>query len=75
MDFSALMKLKQAWDTFQQNHPNFPKFLNDVKSRGVQEGTEIAIDITYPNGQHVRSTIKVKPSDVALFNSLSGLMK
>ncbi len=73
MDFSALMKIKGAWDTFKMNHPRFPDFLNHVKRNGVIPGTEIQISVTYPNGQNIKSTIKVKESDVQLLESLGSL--
>lgn len=73
MDFSALLKLKGAWDTFCQNHPKFPLFLNDVKRRGIPAGSEVCISITYPEGNTVKSTIKVKPEDLALLDTLKGL--
>ncbi|MBQ9065926.1 MAG: hypothetical protein IJ133_00160 [Clostridia bacterium] len=72
LDFSALAKGQQAWNTFKANHPNFPKFLKYVADRGVTEGTEVVITIKYPDGQNVNSSIKVKPDDVALFESLKG---
>ena len=43
MNIGSAMNLmsqgKQAWATFKQNHPEFPKFLNYVKNKGVPEGT------------------------------------
>ncbi len=48
MNIGSAMNLmsqgKQAWATFKQNHPEFPKFLNYVKNKGVPEGTVISID-------------------------------
>lgn len=74
MDLSMLMKGKQAWETFKQNHPKFPDFLNYVKAKGLPVDSEINITITYPDGQNVKSTIKVKPEDTQLLNMLQGLM-
>jgi len=67
---------KQAWATFKQNHPEFPKFLNYVKSKGVPEGTVITINVKYPepDGQNVHSEIKVKASDVQLLKMLESMM-
>lgn len=75
VDFSALAKGKQAWDAFKRNHPKFPEFLKYIGNRGVSEGTEIDITVKYPNGQNVNSSIKVKPEDVQLFNSMKDMLK
>lgn len=61
---------RQAWNTFKQNHPEFPKFLNYLKNKGVPEGTVIDINVKYPDGQNVHSEIKVKASDVELLKML-----
>ena len=68
MDFNSLLVLKQAWDTFRHNHPKFPDFLKAVKKRGITEGTEILICVTYPDG------LKLKQSDIELLDSLGQLM-
>ncbi len=81
MNIGSAMNLmsqgKQAWATFKRNHPEFPKFLEYVKNKGVPEGTVISIDVTYPepDGQNVHADIKVKPSDVELLRMLEGLLK
>lgn len=69
------MKGKQAWETFKGNHPQFPKFLDYIKAKGLPEGTEVNIVVTYPDGQNVKSAIKVKPEDLGLIQMLQGLMK
>lgn len=81
MNIGSAMNLmsqgKQAWATFKQNHPEFSKFLNYVKNKGVPEGTVISIDVKYPepDGQNVHAEIKVKASDVQLLRMLEGLMQ
>ena len=66
---------RQAWNTFKQNHPEFPKFLSYLKNKGVPEGTVIDINVKYPDGQNVHSEVKVKASDVELLKMLEGLLK
>ncbi|MBQ0135655.1 MAG: hypothetical protein KBS43_02855 [Oscillospiraceae bacterium] len=74
MDLSVLMRGKQAWDTFKTNHPKFPQFLNYIKTKGLPVDSEINITVTYPDGQNVKSTIKVKPEDLELLSMLQGMM-
>ena len=74
MNFNALLQAKQAWETFKQNHPNFPKFLEEVKRRGITEGTEVQITVQYPNESKVNATIKVKPSDLQLLELLKSFL-
>jgi len=73
MDFSAIMQLKGAWDTFTANHPKFPMFLKAVMSKGIKEGTIIEVTITDPDGNPVNTNIKVTQSDLQLFETLKGL--
>ena len=35
MDFTAIMKMKSAWDTFTNNHPKFMPFLQAVGREAV----------------------------------------
>ena len=75
MDFGAVLKLRNAWQTFTANHPKFPEFLQAVKSHGPCEGMMIDISVTYPNGENLRSGIKVRESDLELIRMLSSLAK
>ena len=70
MDFNSLLMMKQAWGTFRNNHPKFPDFLRTVKKRGISEGTEVLISVTYPDGQNFKAGLKLKQSDIELLNSL-----
>ena len=74
MDFNSLLMMKQAWGTFRNNHPKFPDFLKAVKKRGISEGTEILICVTYPDGQNLKAGLKLKQSDIELLDSLGQLM-
>lgn len=72
-DFSAIAKGQQAWNTFKQNHPQFPKFLKHITNKGLTEGTIITISVQYPDDpQKVNASIKLKPSDVEQFNAVKG---
>ena len=74
MDFNSLLMMKQAWGTFRNNHPKFPEFLRTVKKRGISEGTEVLISVTYPDGQNLKAGLKLKQSDIELLDSLGQLM-
>lgn len=67
---AALFKIKGLWDTFVQNHPKFPMFLNAVKNSGISEGSVFEIQITQPNGETMKTNIKVTQSDIKLFEQL-----
>ena len=71
--FDMLLKGREAWETFCQNHPQFPAFLQDVKNTGVVEGTDITISVTYPDGQTKKAGLHVKPSDLELLQMLQEL--
>ncbi|MDD5887468.1 MAG: hypothetical protein PUC71_08135 [Oscillospiraceae bacterium] len=75
IDFSALNKGKQAWESFKRNHPRFPEFLKYVNQRGVPEGSRVTICIEYPNGQKVSSDVKMKPEDAAAIRTLQDSFK
>lgn len=68
-----LMKLKKAWDTFTLNHPKFPKFIEAVQSKGLQEGTVIEITVTTPTGETLSSNVKLTASDMELFSELKDM--
>lgn len=70
MKLDAMWKASQAWKAFQQNHPQFPAFLQEVSSRGIPEGTDILISLTYPDGQTMKAGVHVKASDLELLELL-----
>jgi hypothetical protein len=72
---AKLLKFKGAWDTFRNNHPKFPKFLEAVHSKALNEGTVIEIIVTTPSGESISSNIKLSSSDIALFSELKDLAK
>lgn len=72
MDLKNIMKLKSAWSGFSKNHPRFPAFAQEIKNRGVQEGTVIDISFRYPDDTTVHTNLKVNGSDVELINTFLG---
>lgn len=75
MNPAKLLKLKGAWDTFTNNHPKFPKFLEAVHGKAMKEGTVIEITVTTPEGETISSNLKICNSDVTLFSELKDLAK
>lgn len=70
MNPQNMMQLMAAWNTFKTNHPKFPAFVNAVTSQGIREDSVIEISITDPDGRKIETNIKVKQSDLELFESL-----
>lgn len=75
MDFTALFKIKQAWASFEQNHPKFSCFCRDIGKKGISEGTEVRIIITYPGEEPIEASMRVKDSDMQLMETLRSLSK
>ena len=74
LNFQALTKLRGAWHSFRSNHPNILPFLRDVLKRGVREDMQLEVIRHYPDGSAIKSGIRLKQSDVALFESLQELL-
>ena len=74
MNPAMLFKIKGMWEQFVQNHPKFPMFLNALKNSGMGEGSIIEIQITQPDGQQLKTNIKVTESDMELIEQLKGMM-
>ena len=75
MDASQMFKVMGAINNFKVNHPKFVSFLTDMFKGGIQADTIIEITVTKPGEEPVTSNIKVRQSDLDLFESLkSGMM-
>lgn len=73
MNLDLLMKGKKAWEKFTAAHPQFPRFLQDVKEHGVSEGTMIDIAIRYPDGTDLKAGLCIKESDLELLRMIQEL--
>lgn len=73
MDFGAVMKIKGAWDNFVSNHPKFVPFMQAAGREAINEGTVIEIKVTSPDGREYNTNMKLKQSDLELFNMLRGM--
>lgn len=67
-----LIQLKSAWEQFKQNHPKFPRFVQ-ASSPCIQEGTVIEFHITTKDGKEITSNVKLKESDIQLFQEMQEL--
>ncbi len=74
MDFSAVMKIKEAWDVFSNNHPKFMPFMQAVSREAVSEGTIIEVKVTSHQGKEYNTNMKITQSDLDLFNQIRTMM-
>lgn len=70
MNPAALFRLKGAWQSFTQNHPKFPLFLQAVQNTPMQAGTVIDFKITTPEGKTMQTNVRLTASDLELIASL-----
>lgn len=75
MNPASMIKLMKAKKTFNDNHPKFFAFLNDVFRGGIPVDTIMEITVTKPGMTSVTTNIKVKESDLELFNELKEIAK
>lgn len=73
MNPSTIMKLLQAKNKFTNEHPKFVAFLEAVFSRGITEDTVIEMTVTRPGEAPLTANIKIKQSDLELFEELKNL--
>lgn len=73
MNPASIMALMSAKNKFTNNHPKFVAFLQNVFSRGVEEGTIIEMTVTRPGEAPVTANIKVQQSDLELLRELKNL--
>lgn len=70
---AMIQKMKNAMETFRQNHPKFPLFLNAVSQDALVEGTIIEINVTTPEGKNYCTNVKLKASDLELVDTLKNM--
>lgn len=74
MDPSSMFKAMSAVNTFKGNHPKFFSFIDSVVRPGIPVDTVIEITVTKPGEESITTNIKVKESDLQLFESLKSGM-
>ena len=58
LNLQAIAKLRSAWHTFRDNHPNIVPFLRDVLNRGIREDMQLEVIVHYPDGTAIKSGIR-----------------
>lgn len=72
---SSIMKIMNAKNEFTANHPKFSAFINAVFKSGIEEGTIIEITVQKQGQEAMTSNIRVKQSDLELFQELKELAR
>ena len=64
-----LIELKNLRDRFAQN-PKFVKFMGDLASSQIEEGTILEVTVKKPDGRTMVSNIKVTASDLEMLQAI-----
>lgn len=72
-DFTAVMKIKNAWDSFTRNHPKFMPFMQAVASEAMADGTVIEIKVTSPEGKEFNTNMRITQSDLDLLAQMKNI--
>ncbi len=75
MNLMNLMQLKESWAVFKDNHPKFPRFLKAALNGSLKEGSVVEIHITPPEGKTLTTNLKLKASDLELFEQWKDSLK
>lgn len=67
------MKIMAAFNTFRSNHPKVVEFCQVVFGSGVEEGTIIELTVTKPGEEPITTNMKVKQSDIDLFDEFKNM--
>ncbi len=73
VDFSAIMKIKGAWDDFTKNHPKFMPFMQAVGRDAIGDGTIIEVKVVSPDGREYNTNMRLTQSDLDLFAQIRGM--
>lgn len=72
MNPMQLMKLKGNFGDFKKRHQMLTKFVHKVGGN-MENGTVIEIAVTSPEGETVKTNMKVTPEDVSFFETIRKL--
>ena len=65
-----LMQFQEMLETFRQNHPKFPLFLQAVGKDGIKEGTIVELTVKTPDEKNYCTNLRLTASDVELLQNL-----
>lgn len=74
-NIDMMFKLRRIWSDFSSNHPGVAGFIGQVGRRGIGEGAVIDLKITYPDGSHLETNMRVNASDIEMMEKLKELSK
>ena len=72
-NIEMMFKLKKTWGTFSKNHPGVAGFFGQVGRRGIGEGAVLDMKISYPDGTHLETNMRVNQEDLELVQMLREL--
>lgn len=73
MNPADMMKIMNAKNRFEANHPKFFAFFKAVFSKPMVEGTVIEISVKRPGEEAITTNIKVLQSDLELIQELQNV--
>jgi len=59
-----LMKLKERFGLFREDHPKVLPFFKKLRSEALQEGSVLEMKVTTPDGKEYSSNIRLNAHDV-----------
>ena len=68
-----LLKMKQSFTQFTNQHPKFAMFIQDVFQCGIPEDTIIEVSVQRPGEEKIVTNMKVQQSDLELFEDLKNM--
>ena len=74
-NMQAILKAKQAKQTFIANHPQVQTFMDNVNSKPPCQGQEVAIAVRYPDGTEYKTGVRLTQSDIELALALRELVR
>ncbi|MCR4717725.1 MAG: hypothetical protein K5656_11165 [Lachnospiraceae bacterium] len=72
---NTMFQMQRMWQTFTDEHPKFPAFLQAVSATKLNPGSIIEFNITTAEGQNIASNIKLTENDVKMIEELEEIIK
>ena len=74
MNPAMLLRIKQAARDFRERHPKLPKFFEYVSRNHLREGAVLEIIVRLPDGDDVKTNLRLTREDVMLLEDLRQLL-